>query len=224
LIKSNLLFYFALSFFNYTMDSLSKDTSTEEKIKSAARKIFTKNGFAATRTRDIAGEAGINLALLNYYFRSKEKLFNIVMLENFGQFVSGLKAVVNDKKTQLGEKIDAIVELYINQLSENPDLPLFILNEVRSNPKTLKTGGLTKEMLLKSQFMLQLTEELKQNKKTDLNPLHLVINIFSMTIFPFVAAPLILKVANLSNQDFRLMMEERKKLIPQWLKKMLLNK
>ena len=146
------------------------------------------------------------------------------MLENFGQFVSGLKAVVNDKKTQLGEKIDAIVELYINQLSENPDLPLFILNEVRSNPKTLKTGGLTKEMLLKSQFMLQLTEELKQNKKTDLNPLHLVINIFSMTIFPFVAAPLILKVANLSNQDFRLMMEERKSLIPQWLKKMLLNK
>jgi len=77
---------------------------------------------------------------------------------------------------------------------------------------------------LKSQFMLQLTEELKQNKKTDLNPLHLVINIFSMTIFPFVAAPLILKVANLSNQDFRLMMEERKSLIPQWLKKMLLNK
>ena len=218
------MFYFAFSFFNYTMDSLSKDTSTEEKIKSAARKIFTKKGFAATRTRDIAAEAGINLALLNYYFRSKEKLFNIVMLENFGQFVSGLKAVVNDKKTQLGEKIDAIVELYINQLSENPDLPLFILNEVRSNPKTLKTGGLTKEMLLKSQFMLQLTEELKQNKKTDLNPLHLVINIFSMTIFPFVAAPLILKVANLSNQGFRLMMEERKSLIPQWLKKMLLNK
>jgi len=48
------------------------DTSTEAKIKAAARVVFHKNGFAATRTRDIAEEAGINLALLNYYFRSKQ--------------------------------------------------------------------------------------------------------------------------------------------------------
>jgi AcrR family transcriptional regulator len=55
------------------------DTTTEAKIKAAARVVFHKKGFAATRTRDIAEEAGINLALLNYYFRSKEKLFDIIM-------------------------------------------------------------------------------------------------------------------------------------------------
>ena len=60
---------------------LVKDISTEEKIRAAARKIFTQKGFAATRTRDIAEEAGINLALLNYYFRSKEKLFEQIMIE-----------------------------------------------------------------------------------------------------------------------------------------------
>ena len=59
-----------------------KDTNTEDKILKAANKVFTQKGFAATRTRDIAAEAGINLALLNYYFRSKKKLFDIVMLEN----------------------------------------------------------------------------------------------------------------------------------------------
>ena len=53
--------------------------STEEKIKAAARKVFMEKGYGASRTRDIAEEAGINLALLNYYFRSKEKLFNEII-------------------------------------------------------------------------------------------------------------------------------------------------
>ena len=56
--------------------------TTEEKIKSAARTVFHTKGFAATKTRDIAKEAGINLALLNYYFRSKEKLFQIIMMDS----------------------------------------------------------------------------------------------------------------------------------------------
>lgn len=59
------------------------DQTTEEKIKIAARKLFTRKGFAAVKTRDIAEEAGINLALLNYYFRSKEKLFKLIMEESF---------------------------------------------------------------------------------------------------------------------------------------------
>ncbi len=58
------------------------NASTEEKIKEAARRVFTQKGYAATRTRDIAEESGLNLALINYYFRSKEKLFDIIMLEH----------------------------------------------------------------------------------------------------------------------------------------------
>ena len=71
-----------------------EDSSTEEKIKAAARKVFTRKGFAATRTRDISEEAGINLALLNYYFRSKEKLFDLVMMENMQHFLIGMKEVI----------------------------------------------------------------------------------------------------------------------------------
>ncbi|MHA4812530.1 TetR/AcrR family transcriptional regulator [Flavitalea flava] len=199
------------------------DQTAEEKIKEAARKIFTKNGYAATRTRDIAKEAGINLALLNYYFRSKEKLFNLVMLENFEQFVDGVRTLFNDKESSLEQKIDSLVEFYINQLHTNPDLPLFVLNEIRTNPKSLTTKGFSRDILLNSYFVQQLREELKRQKKTDLNPLHLVVNIFSMTIFPFVAAPLITRVGNLTDQQFSGIMEERKKLIPQWIKKMIFD-
>ena len=68
----------------------SLDLSTEEKIKNAALKLFTRKGFAATRTRDISEEAGINLALLNYYYRSKEKLFELVMTEILQNFFRGI--------------------------------------------------------------------------------------------------------------------------------------
>jgi AcrR family transcriptional regulator len=203
------------------MEKNTQDLSTEEKIKEAARRIFTKKGYSATRTRDIAEAAGINLALLNYYFRSKEKLFDIVMLENFGQFVTGIRNLFNDKNSTLDQKIENLVDFYISQLLANPDLPLFVLNEIRTDPKKLKSRGFTKDMLIKSHFMQQLTEELKKRKKTPINPLHFVMNLFSMTIFPFLAAPLIAEVGNLAEPDFKKIMEERRKYIPLWIRTML---
>lgn len=206
------------------MEKKPKDISTEEKIKAAARKIFTKKGYSATRTRDIAEEAGINLALLNYYFRSKEKLFDLVMLENFGQFIHGVRALFNDPDSSLEQKIEALVDFYISQIILNPDLPLFVLNEIRSDPKKLQARGLLRDILRKSVFMQQLIEELIKQKRTDLHPIHIMINIFSMTIFPFVAAPMIMYMGELSEKEFRSIMEERKKLIPVWIKKMITGK
>src|SRR6202012_5712205 len=84
--------------------------STEERIKEAARKLFTQKGFAGTRTRDIAQEAGINLALLNYYFRSKQKLFDLVMMENFQRFLAGMKINFQDPALDLKERIEKIVK------------------------------------------------------------------------------------------------------------------
>src|SRR6187455_3388798 len=107
------------------------DLSTEEKIKSAARLVFTRKGYAATRTRDIAEEAGINLALLNYYFRSKEKLFEIVMVEKMSKFFGVVAQVLEDKSMTVEEKTGTVVDNYIGLLSENPDLPIFILSEIR---------------------------------------------------------------------------------------------
>jgi AcrR family transcriptional regulator len=205
------------------MEKKQMDLSTEDKIKAAARKIFTRKGYAATRTRDIAEESGINLALLNYYFRSKEKLFEIVMLENFAQFIRGISGLANQKDSTLDQKLEAIVSLYVDQLTLNPDLPVFVLNEIRSKPERLNSLGFNKDMLVKSNFMEQLNQELRQNKSSHIHPMHLVMNIFAMTIFPFVASPLIMKVGNLNEKEFKKMMEERKKWIPYWIKNMILN-
>src|SRR6201987_5095264 len=108
----------------------SKNISTEEKIKQAARKIFMQKGYAATRTRDIAEEAGINLALLNYYFRSKEKLFDIIMLESLQSFRQSMVNVLNDKKTSLENKVETLVNNYLDLLLAQPEIPLFVLSEL----------------------------------------------------------------------------------------------
>lgn len=199
----------------------SSDTSTEEKIKGAAKKIFLKKGYAATRTRDIAEEAGLNLALLNYYFRSKEKLFDIIMLENLQHFIEGMREILNGKETTIEQKIGTIVSNYIDLLIQQPDLPLFVLHELRTNPKELISKIDREKFINRSYFMQQVREGIKEGKIAAVNPLHFLMNIIGLTIFPFVASPILQNIGGLKQQDFNVLMEERKKLIPVWIKAMM---
>src|SRR4051812_47581163 len=155
------------------------DTSTEEKIKNAARTLFTRKGYAATRTRDIAEEAGINLALLNYYFRSKEKLFDLVMMENVQQLLIGIKAILYDESTTLAKKTELIVANYILLLRSQPDLPLFILHEMKANPAKLGAAIQAKTLLVKSNFYRQVNLATKGT----INPVHVIMNILGLTVF-----------------------------------------
>lgn len=189
--------------------------SAEEKIKEAARKVFTQKGYAATRTRDIAEEAGLNLALLNYYFRSKEKLFDIIMLEKMQQFFGIIAPLLNNPGISLDEKIELIVSNYIDMLSQNPDLPLFVLSEIRNNSEMFKSLQVGK-LIQNSHFVQQLKE-----KQPDVHPLHFIVSILGMTIFPFVAKPVLQSIGALSQQLFTEMMKERKTLVPKWAKAML---
>src|ERR1700749_1384800 len=114
-----------------TMSSTAEVT-TEEKIKEAAKSVFTRKGFASTTVRDIAAEADINLSLVNYYFRSKEKLFQLIMTETIQQLFDQIQPVVNNEETTLGEKIELLVGHYIDMILQNPDFPYFMVNEVMS--------------------------------------------------------------------------------------------
>jgi AcrR family transcriptional regulator len=196
------------------------DSTTEEKIKEAARKVFTRKGYAAARTRDIAEEAGINLALLNYYFRSKEKLFDIIMFDNMIHFLGGVKEVLDNTETSFQEKTELFASNYIDMLIQHPDLPLFILSELRANPEKLVMKMGIKEFLFKSHFMKQLAEELKKNKKK-ISPLHFIMNIIGLTVFPFVGSPVFKNLGGLKQEEFVMMMQERKKLIPNWIDAMI---
>ena len=195
-----------------------EDLSTEEKIKAAARIVFTKKGFAATRTRDIAEEAGINLALLNYYFRSKEKLFELVMMEKMATFFGTITPILGNSALTLEEKISLLAENYTLALTENPDLPLFILSEIRMNPDQF-VNRLPFNKIFESHFIKQL-----QERRPDLQPVHFLMNLLGLTVFPFIVRPVLITSGALNEKSFNARAEERISLIPQWMNAMLKKK
>jgi AcrR family transcriptional regulator len=197
--------------------------STEERIKQAARKLFTQNGFAATRTRDIAKEAGINLALLNYYFRSKQKLFDLVMMENFQKFLGGMTVNFQNPNLSMEDRLERIVTAYVDFLNEFPDLPLFILNEIKGNPSKIAEQIRQQVGPARSEFFKEL-QAAKSQGKIELEPFHFVANLVGLTVFPFVARPLLQRVTGVNDEQFLELMEERKRLVPAWIKMMMIMK
>ncbi|NGM65491.1 TetR/AcrR family transcriptional regulator [Sphingobacterium sp. SGR-19] len=188
------------------------DTSTEEKIIQAASKVFTQKGYVATRTRDIAEESGINLALLNYYFRSKEKLFQLIMAEKLQLLFSVILPIVNNDDLTLEEKMETLVENYINLLVDNPDLPLFVLGEIKANPEGFKERLQVRKLLQNSSFIRQLRE-----RRPDVEPLQFITSLLGMTLFPFIAKQILFA----DEKTFKIQMEKRKALIGRWAKMML---
>lgn len=191
------------------------DVSTEQKIRTAASTVFTKKGYAATRTRDIAEEAGINLALLNYYFRSKEKLFELIMMEKLTSFFGIIVPVLNDTGLSLDQKIVSVSERYSSMLIEHPDLPLFILGEIRTNPEVF-ANKLPIGKALESHFIKQL-----QERRPDLHPFHFLMNLLGLAVFPFILKPLLMTTGALNEKAFNAKIAERITLIPKWMSVML---
>ena len=195
--------------------------NSEERIKVAARKVFHQKGYAGTRTRDIAEEAGINHAMVNYYFRSKEKLFGIVMLETMTFFFKGVSTILNNENTSLEQKIEQVVAKYIDLLLEEPELPTFVFNEVRTNPEPFVENSPIHEALQNSVLARQYAEAVAQGRITEPNLIHTVLNVISLVIFPFIAQPIFTALSRTDKEAYKTLMLERKKLIPQWIKAML---
>lgn len=192
------------------------DLNTEQKIKQAALKLFTKKGYAATRTREISEEAGINLALLNYYYRSKEKLFELVMTEILQGFFRNMTEILNDETTSVDTKIGTFVGNYTSLLKQQPDLPLFIFHELRIDPKRLATK-MGVNMVFKSYFFQQLNVEMEKNRIARMHPLHYIINMISLCVFPFIAAPLLKHLAGVDSKAYEDLIDERTTLVPKWM-------
>lgn len=188
-----------------------KDKNTEEVILQAARKAFTQKGLSGARMQDIADEAGINKALVHYYFETKEKLFSLVFEEEFGKFFANLATVIS-ADIPLFEKIEQIVSLDIERMSQFPDMPLFVINEISRNPEMLTErfkNTRFKETL--ENFQQQVEREVKNHTIIHISAAQLLINIQSLCIFPFVARPMVKKVMQLNEKQYLEMIRVRKK-------------
>ncbi|MFT4536625.1 MAG: AcrR family transcriptional regulator [Saprospiraceae bacterium] len=201
---------------------VEKNQGAEQKIKEAAREVFLAKGFDATKTRDIAEAADLNLALINYYFRSKKKLFDIIMMETLQSFSSGVLTILNDEKTSLKDKIALFVDHYIDLLTKNQNVAPFIINAVRDNPEEYlsKLGALEKAK--SSVFIRQFQQGFINGEIPAINPIHFLLNLMGLIVFPFIAQPMISVVSGIPKDNIFEMIQERKRLIPLWVESMLI--
>ena len=188
------------------------ELTTEEKIITAARTIFTQKGFSATRTRDIAEEAGINLALLNYYFRSKKNLFRIIIEEKFDELFGMIGPILSDANVSLEEKIETLVSNYTDLLLANEDLPFFVLSELKSNEYILEKVKKNARMMSQPVIENQLRE-----RGFTISTLNFIMNVVSMTLFPFLSKPLFVSTGLVKEEEFTNFVMDRKQHIPTWV-------
>lgn len=188
------------------------DLSTEEKIRNAARKVFSEKGYFGTRTRDIAEEAGINLALVNYYFRSKEKLFEMIMQEKVYTLIGTIVPILINPSISLESKIDIVADSYIETLIANPDLPILVFNEIKNNPQGFGINMQIGPMLRESSIVKQIKE-----RNPNIDPLQFILSFIGMLVFPFISRPVFMGAGNISNESFNELMRQRKQFIPKWM-------
>ncbi len=194
-----------------------KDTSTEQRIIEAARRVFMQKGMAGARMQEIADEAGINKALLHYYFRSKEKLFEHIFGEVIIRISMGLKNIF-EKEMGVLERLTSIVDIYVDTLMENRYLPLFVLNEMNQNPG--RFSSLLQDNILEhmKKLFIEIQKETESGQIRKTNPAHLLLNILGLIIFPFATYPVMQKVAPEEFKPFfNSFLEERKHEVKQFI-------
>ena len=167
---------------------------TETKILQAAEKEFFEKGYAGARTASIAEAAGVTHAMLHYYFRTKDKLFERIVSEKINKLGDIVLSAIGDSNLPLEDRIRQGVERHFDFISANRDLPRFIVNEVLTGPEIVRTIGTSIQNIVNnvlSNLQHEIDEYAAKGLCLHIDARMLLIDIVSLNVFPFMAAPIV---------------------------------
>lgn len=190
------------------MDKL-KTENTEVEILNAAKEIFQQKGMDGTRMQEIADKAKINKALLHYYYRSKQLLFEAVFKNAFSLLAPQLNKILNDD-SDLFEKITKFTHSYISFVIKHPYLPNFVIQELNRNPEFVQKLRADKNFPSIEKFKLQVADAVEQGIIKPIEVEQLFINIMSLNIFPFIGEPLLTALINVDKKKYNEILSNRK--------------
>lgn len=184
-------------------------TKTEHLIKDAARRIFLVEGKLHATTADIAKEAGIPRTSLHYYFRSRDVLFKVVFEEALKDLTGQIKEVI-ESPNQFRNKVETIVKVLMEASLRYPYLETFVVTEIISQKLDvpIRNAGIKWQVFLK-----EVKAEMDLGTIELMDPLHFVLNLFSMIVYPSIAAPLYTKLFSVSERQYREILKERQSII-----------
>lgn len=203
----------------------ASDVATEQRILDAARAVFVRRGTAGARMQEIAEEAGVNQALLHYYFRTKERLSAAVFQQVAGRLFPALMQTLGSDLT-LDEKIDRLIALYLDNLQRSPFLPGYLLSELHHHPERVEqllasVAGRNPGDVMPPAFgrlAQQIDEGVRAGTLRPIRPEQFAANLISLCIFPFAARPMLRIVFGMDDQAFAQFIERRKTELPQFFR------
>ncbi|MCK8143042.1 TetR/AcrR family transcriptional regulator [Flavobacterium sp. I-SCBP12n] len=186
-----------------------KSDNTEIEILNAAKEIFQQKGMDGARMQEIADKAKINKALLHYYYRSKQLLFEAVFKSAFALLAPQLNKVLNDD-SDLFDKIRKFTDSYISFVIKNPYLPNFVIQELNKNPEFIQKLRLQENFPSITTFKLQVSDAIEKKIIIPIQAEQLFINIMSLNVFPFIAEPLLTALINVDKKKYNEIIQNRK--------------
>ncbi|SRX72864.1 TetR/AcrR family transcriptional regulator [Aequorivita antarctica] len=198
------------------MAKTNKNIDTEGQILDAAKNVFQKKGMDGARMQEIANEAGINKAMLHYYYRSKQLLFEAVFSNAFSLLAPQLNKILNDDSS-IEDKVKNFTHNYISFITKHPYLPNFIIQELNRNPKFFEKIQQNTAFPTLEKFKNQVTAEVEKGILKPIDGEQLFINIISLNIFPFIATPLIKGFLKIDDKGFKQLMEQRKTAVSEFI-------
>ena len=192
---------------------MSKGNDTEQKIFEAAQQVFLEHGTARARMQEIADAAGINKAMLHYYFRSKDRLSEAVFQEALGHFLPRIFGVLTGDQP-LEEKVETVMQEYTGFLSENPHLPGFVIHEINHHPERAKQFVRSIGTPDLGPLRAQLAQQVEDGTLRPISVEQFVTNLIALCVFPFVARPMLELVLDLDNDGFEDFIDQRRDELP----------
>lgn len=177
-----------------TLQNSDSRSHTEDRILQAAEAEFLAKGYAGARTTAIAEAAGVTHAMLHYYFRTKDKLFERILNEKIQLVRDIMLFGIGDPGRPLEERIVATVERHFDFLAANPSLPRFMVNEVFSIPERMML--IIDQMRLHAPLLLaglqrEIDDLAAEGRCRRVDARMLLLDIISLNIFTFMAEPIV---------------------------------
>jgi TetR/AcrR family transcriptional regulator len=191
---------------------------TERRILDAAHAVFVRAGTAGARTLEIAKEAGVNPALLHYYFRTKERLAEAVFRRAAGQLLPAVVRILGSD-APLEDKVEQVVQVELQFLSKAPYLPAYILSELAHHPDRAPQliAAVTGEVPvaigthLRSVLATQIDARVRDRTMHPISPDQFAVNLLALCVFPFAARPLFMALFGIDEKGFEQFIDRRRR-------------
>jgi AcrR family transcriptional regulator len=187
----------------------TKDTTTEKKIKEAAKSVFYSKGFEGCSSREIAQSAGLNVALVNYYFRSKNKLFQEIFSEALDEFIESMVKVFNTDLSLI-EKLTIFIEKEFDFLAKHPELPNFIINELNRDENCALEQSQYFEKVRDTGIFEQMKMAQDEGEMISIDLTSVILLILSNCQYPVMSKNFMQSIVPTTNANYALLLKAHK--------------